>query len=47
MVKKFIFLILQIEIIRDDKNNDDAINYTHFCGYYCVPDNKYIHKNLA
>ena len=30
-----------------DKNNDDAINYTHFCGYYCVPDNKYIHKNLA
>ena len=31
----------------DDKNNDDAINYTHFCGYYCVPDNKYIHKNLA
>ena len=31
----------------DDKNNDDAINYTHFCGYYCIPDNKYIHKNLA
>ena len=31
----------------DDKDNDDAINYTHFCGYYCVPDNKYIHKNLA
>jgi len=32
---------------RNDENNDDAINYTHFCGYYCVPDNKYIHKNLA
>ena len=31
----------------DDKDNEDAINYTHFCGYYCVPDNKYIHKNLA
>ena len=32
---------------RNDKNNDDAINYTNFCGYYCIPDNKYIHKNLA
>ena len=32
---------------RDNKNNDDAINYTDFCGYYCIPDNKYIHKNLA
>ena len=31
----------------DDKNDDDAINYTHFCGYYCIPDNQYIHKNLA
>ena len=31
----------------DDKDNEDAINYTHFCGYYCVPDNNYIHKNLA
>jgi hypothetical protein len=31
----------------DDKDNEDAINYTHFCGYYCIPDNKYIHKNLA
>jgi hypothetical protein len=32
-----------------DKNNDDedAINYTQFCGYYCIPDNTYIHKNLA
>ena len=32
---------------RDDEDNTDAINYTHFCGYYCIPDNKYIHKNLA
>ena len=36
---------------RDYSNNknddDDAINYKHFCGYYCVPDNTYIHKNLA
>ena len=31
----------------DDKDNEDAINYTHFCGYYCIPENKYIHKNLA
>ena len=31
----------------DNKNDDDAINYTHFCGYYCVPENTYIHKNLA
>ena len=32
---------------RDDKDNDDAINYTNFCGYYCIPDNKLVHKNLA
>lgn len=32
---------------RDDKNDDDAINYTNFCGYYCIPDNKLVHKNLA
>jgi hypothetical protein len=31
----------------NDKDNEDAINYTHFCNYYCVPDNQYIHKNLA
>jgi hypothetical protein len=31
----------------DDNDNEDAINYKHFCGYYCIPDNKYIHKNLA
>ena len=32
----------------DDKDNDDdAINYTNFCGYYCIPENTYIHKNLA
>lgn len=24
------------------KNKDDAINYTDFCRYYCVPDNKII-----
>lgn len=32
---------------RDDENNDEAINYTNFCGYYCVPGNKLVHKNLA
>jgi len=31
----------------DDKNNDDAINYTNFCGYYCIPTNNTVHKNLA
>ena len=31
----------------DDKNDDDQINYKNFCGYYCIPQNKTIHKNLA
>jgi len=30
-----------------DENNDEAINYTDFCGYYCVPQNHIVHKNLA
>lgn len=34
---------------RDYSNEDDedSINYTNFCSYYCIPDNKIIHKNLA
>ena len=31
----------------EDDNNDEAINYTNFCGYYCIPSNKIVHKNLA
>lgn len=27
---------------KDKNNKDDAINYTDFCRYYCVPDNKII-----
>jgi len=34
---------------RDYSNEDDedSINYTNFCGYYCIPKNTIIHKNLA
>ena len=34
---------------RDYSNEDDedSINYTNFCNYYCIPDNKIVHKNLA
>lgn len=28
-------------------DDDEAINYTGFCGYYCIPTNKTVHKNLA
>jgi len=31
----------------EDDNNDEAINYTNFCGYYCIPTNNTVHKNLA
>jgi hypothetical protein len=31
----------------EDEDNDEAINYTNFCGYYCVPQNHIVHKNLA
>jgi len=31
----------------EDDDNDEAINYTNFCGYYCIPTNNTIHKNLA
>ena len=31
----------------EDENNDEAINYTNFCGYYCIPTNNTVHKNLA
>lgn len=27
--------------------NGDGINYTEFCGYYCIPQNNVVHKNLA
>lgn len=32
---------------RDENNDEDAINYTGFCGYYCIPNNYYMNKNLA
>ena len=34
---------------RDYSNEDDedSINYTNFCSYYCIPKNEIIHKNLA
>jgi hypothetical protein len=31
----------------NNNNNDDGINYTSFCNYYCIPQNKLVHKNLA
>lgn len=33
---------------RDKSNNeeDDSINYSEFCGYYCIPENNYMNKNL-
>lgn len=31
----------------DSKNNDESIKYNNFCGYYCVPQNNIVHKNLA
>ena len=30
-----------------DDDNDEAISYTNFCGYYCIPQNNITHKNLA
>lgn len=30
-----------------DNNDDDGINYTTFCNYYCIPKNNLVHKNLA
>jgi hypothetical protein len=32
---------------KEDDDNDEAINYTNFCGYYCIPTNNTVHKNLA
>lgn len=26
----------------DDRSNEDKINYTAFCGYYCIPINEYL-----
>jgi len=31
----------------EDDNNDEALNYNNFCGYYCIPVNTLVHKNLA
>ena len=31
----------------NSNNDDDGINYTSFCNYYCIPKNKLAHKNLA
>jgi hypothetical protein len=30
-----------------NNNDDDGINYTSFCNYYCIPKNNLFHKNLA
>ena len=30
-----------------DSEDDDGINYTSFCSYYCIPQNNKVHKNLA
>lgn len=27
---------------KDKNNKDDAINYTNFCNYYCIPDKKIV-----
>ena len=32
---------------RDYSHKPNKINYTSFCGYYCVPRNEYIDKNSA
>lgn len=32
---------------KDENNNDEGIFYNGFCGYYCVPRNELVHKNLA
>jgi len=31
----------------NNNNDDDGINYTSFCNYYCIPRNDLVHKNLA
>ncbi len=31
----------------NNNNDDDGINYTSFCNYYCIPKNNLAHKNLA
>lgn len=30
-----------------NRDDDDGINYTSFCSYYCIPQNNLVHKNLA
>jgi len=32
---------------KDRNDDDDGINYTSFCSYYCIPQNNIVHKNLA
>ena len=31
----------------NNNDDDDGINYTSFCSYYCIPQNNKVHKNLA
>ena len=30
---------------KGDKNDEDAINYNDFCGYYCIPSSDYSAKD--
>jgi hypothetical protein len=32
---------------KDDDDPEDQINYTDFCGYYCIPRDDYMDLNLA
>jgi hypothetical protein len=32
---------------KEDENDDDALFYNEFCGYYCIPTNGTVHKKLA
>jgi hypothetical protein len=32
---------------KSENKEDDAINYTDFCGYYCIPDANYTNIFLA
>jgi hypothetical protein len=32
---------------REDEDDNESIFYNNFCGYYCIPTNETIHKNLA
>lgn len=32
---------------KDRGKNEKPINYTDFCGYYCIPNNTYLNTNMA